>query len=342
MKISIRKISELTGFSPATVSNALNHKKGVNADTMAEIFRVARETGYISEKSIIKIKLVVFKKNGLILEDTPFFSKMIGAMEEECRNCGYEMVICNLDQKEAHFNEVRKTILDDSSSAVILLGTEMLDGDLRLFEGMVSPMVVLDHGDETMRFHTILINNEDSAYMATEYLIKNGHKEIGYLRGAYRIKGFRSRFIGYQTALRRNKIAIQDKYIVTLETTYQGAYENMSHYLESNRKLPTAFFADNDMIAMGAMKALIEKGYRIPEEISLVGFDDLPYSEIMTPPLTTIRVPRAEMGRLAVRKVVSLINGQEEVITKTQVCTKFIERKSVVRISIEEKGVIEI
>ena len=93
MKASIRYISELTGFSPATVSNALNHKKGVNAKTAAEVFRVAKEVGYINEKSISKIKVVTFTKNGSIIDDTPFLPTLISGFEQELRQCGYEMVL---------------------------------------------------------------------------------------------------------------------------------------------------------------------------------------------------------------------------------------------------------
>ena len=88
MKVSIRDISKITGFSPATVSNALNYKKGVNKETAAEVFRVARETGYINENSITKIKLVMFRKNGSILDDTPFFPAMISGFEQDCRRAG--------------------------------------------------------------------------------------------------------------------------------------------------------------------------------------------------------------------------------------------------------------
>ncbi len=88
MKVSIRDLSKMTGFSPATISNALNHKKGVNKDTAEEIFRIARETGYLSANAVTKIRLVIFKKNGRIIEDTPFFQSMIEGFEEECRRLG--------------------------------------------------------------------------------------------------------------------------------------------------------------------------------------------------------------------------------------------------------------
>lgn len=332
MKVSIRDISRMTGFSPATVSNALNYKKGVNKETAEKIFQVARETGYISESSITKIKLVIFRKNGSIVDDTPFFSALINGFEQECRHSGYEMVICNVDQRDEDYKKQVKNLLSELGSAVVVLATEMLDGDLDIYRNAQCPLVILDHWNEGMEFNAVLINNADAARMATEYLIANGHKEIGYIRGAYRIKGFRSRFSGFQIALRKHGLEYREDYVYTVSTTLNGAYQDMLKHLNKKRKLPTAFFADNDLVALGAMKALQECGYKIPDDISIIGFDDLPFSEISSPRLSTMKVPNAEMGKIAVRRAVELIEKRDEIVTKTQVCTKLIVRDTVRRI----------
>lgn len=189
---------------------------------------------------------------------------------------------------------------------------------------------MLDYWAGDMSFNGVLINNADSSRKAVEYLIQKGHKEIGYLRGSFRIKAFRSRAVGYGTAMQKANLPVKNENTVTLPTTLNGAYQEMLKYLQKKSKLPTAYFADNDMIALGAMKALQEMGYRVPEDVSLVGFDDLPFSEISSPALTTLRVPKQEMGKLAVRRVIDMIKkDDDQVNTKIQVCTKFIERNSV-------------
>ena len=231
MKVSVRKISEITGFSPATVSNALNYKKGVNAETSAKIFKVAQDLGYFEENHIRKIKFVMFKRDGAVVEDSPFFIQLISGVEQECRACGMEMQMCNLDKRDPGYQEQAKWIMNDKVSAVILLGTEMVDADIDLIRGMTCPFIVIDYWKEDMSFDAMLINNADSARMATEYLIANGHKEIGYLRGDFRIKPFRSRFAGYQTALQKAGLPLNKDYIFTMATTIDGAYENMKRYL---------------------------------------------------------------------------------------------------------------
>lgn len=334
MKVSIRDLSRMTGFSPATISNALNHKKGVNKETAEEIFRVARETGYLSANAVTRIKLLIFKKNGQIIDDTPFFQSLIDGFEEECHRLGYEMVICRADQREADYLEQVKALLNEQGGAVVVLATEMMDGDLEPYRDAPCPLVILDYWTESMEFNAVLINNADAARMITEHLLENGHTEIGYLRGAFRIKGFRSRFVGFQTALKKKKIPYKEEYTVTLRTSSNGAYMDMLEYLKKKPKLPTAYFADNDMVALGAMKALREMGYRIPEDVSIVGFDDLPFSEIASPALTTLRVPNKEMGRMAVRRVAEMIDGiAADAVTKTQVCPRIIYRATVKNIS---------
>ena len=330
MKVSIRDLSKMTGFSPATISNALNHKKGVNRETAEEIFRVARETGYLSANAVTKIRLVIFKKNGQILEETPFFQQMIEGIEEECLRLGYEMVISHVDQRNPNYHKQVRDLLEEQGVGIILLGTEMMDGDLSLYRNASCPVLLLDHWTESMDFNSVLINNADAARAITEHLLDNGHREVGYLRGNYRIKAFRSRFIGFQTALKKYKVPYKEEYTVTVGTYMSTACQDMLEYLKKKPKLPTAFFADNDIIALGAMKALQEMGYRIPEDISIVGFDDLTFSEISSPPLTTLRVEKREMGKMAVRRLVELIDGiGTSTVTKIQVCPKIIYRNTV-------------
>ena len=163
-----------------------------------------------------------------------------------------------------------------------------------------------------------------------EYLIGMGHKEIGYLRGSYRIKAFQYREYGYGRVLEKYGIPVREEYQVTIGTQLDTAYEDMKKFLEGNPKLPTAYFADNDIIALGAMRALQEKGIRIPEDVSVVGFDDIPFGAVSTPELTTIHVYKQELGKVAVRRVLDHVQypGRHEKM-KIQISTKFVERGSV-------------
>lgn len=329
MKVSVRKISEETGFSPATVSNALNHKKGVNADTAKRILEVARIMGYTETSRITKVKFVMIKRNGMVIEDTPFFTQMLRGIEQECRNMGLELIVQNLSLHDDSFRRDISAVQSDKSCAVILLATEFLDEDMWIIRGMKVPFVVIDFWNENYTFDAVMATNQDSARSAINFLIERGHKEIGYLAGSFRIKPFRGRAAGYQQALEKAKIPYKKEYVVTLTPNISGAYEDMKKHLERDPALPTAFFADNDIIALGAMKAMKERGIRIPEDVSVIGFDDVSYSAISEPPLTTMRVPKEELGRQAVRRLNEIIRDNDTVKMKMQICTDFVERASV-------------
>ncbi|MDF2614618.1 MAG: transcriptional regulator, LacI family [Clostridia bacterium] len=329
MKTSIREISKITGFSPATVSNALSGKRGVNKETAEKILQVAKDRGYINETKITNIKFVIYKKSGEIISDTPFFSSLIEGVEMESRASGYKTIICNLDRSSDEFDQLLEQILNDSTSGILLLATELNEEEVRVFEKASSPVVVVDSWYGKLNFDSVLINSTDSVHNAVEYLISKGHHEIGYLRGEFRIKNFSYRAQGYKRALVQKRIPINEDYQVTLRPTMDGAYRDMDKYLKKNPKLPSAFVADNDIIALAAIKALKQHGYRIPQDISIIGFDDLPFCGISSPSLTTIRVFKQDMGRMAVKRLIDKMQNGSAIHTKTEICTEFIQRDSV-------------
>ncbi|MBC8570427.1 LacI family DNA-binding transcriptional regulator [Zongyangia hominis] len=329
MKVSIKKLSELSGFSPATVSNVLNGKKGVNKDTAELIMKIARDSGYLSENRMTSIKLVVLKKHGWVLSDTPFFSSLIEGVEQGSRNAGYDTIICNLSAQSDDFDERLEQVLTDPGSGILLLATELSGEDVMAFSRAVAPVVVLDASFENLPFDTVLINNTDSVCGSVTGLIEGGHREIGYLKSSVRIQNFLYREIGYRRALERADLTADPKFTAALTPTMEGAYKDMARYLERAPKLPTAFFADNDIIALGAMKALKEHGCRIPEDVSVIGFDDLPFCEISSPSLSTIRVFKQEMGQMAVGRLIDKMKSPGKVVSKIQIGTEYIQRDSV-------------
>lgn len=329
MKASIKQISEITGFSSATISNALNNKKGVNKETAEKILEVARSIGYFADSSIKKIRFVTFKSQGTVVNDSPFFSQLIEGVEDESRKFGLETVFYNLDKRDEDYETRLQELLNDSSSALLILATEMSEDDAKAFMGAVSPVVMFDNWFEKYQFNAVLINNTDSVFSAVGYLAEMGHRDIGYLKGKFEIKNFYYRYQGYLRALTCCGCQVNPQYTFTLGTTMEGAYEDMKKLLESNVKLPSAVFADNDMIALGAMRAFIEKGYKIPDDISIIGFDDLPFSMVSNPPLTTLKVPKHQMGNIAVRRLMEVIENDDKFKTKTQICNELIIRDSV-------------
>ena len=335
MKVSVRKISEVTGFSPATVSNALNRKKGVNKDTAEKILNAAKEMGYHMDDKLRKIHFVIFRRNGLIIDDSPFHPAVIEGVERQAKAMGLETVFNHVDIHDTEYDAQIQGILSDTESAVVLLGTEMMEEDFDIFRQAQKKIVLLDGWSDTYFFDSVLISNTDSAAKAVEYLIQRGHSKIGYIQGDFRIQAFQYREIGYRRMMERYGLEIDERHIAKVGTKIESAYVGMKNYLVKAEDLPTAFFADNDTIAIGAMRAIKEQGYRIPEDISIIGFDNISYGAISEPPLTTINVHKHEMGEMAVRELVRVTESSGRIKMKVQVCTDFVERASVRTLTVQ-------
>lgn len=333
MKTIMQDIARLAEVSPGTVSNALNNRKGVGKETKERIVKLAGELGYyrnINKEESKVIRFIIFKKNGYIVTDTPFFSDLIEGIERECRTEGYEVLISHIIHSEHKGEDTYEIVKQDQVDGVLLLATEMDEDDLEPFNKINVPIIILDSYFKNADFDYVLINNIKGSFQATKYLIEKGHKEIGYLGSSVDVNNFRYRYEGFKAALKEAKLTDGSKYEVLLEPTLEGAYRDMKDILEKkNLKLPTAFFAFNDIIAIGAMRALKEKGICIPEQISIVGFDDMPFCEISSPRLTTVRVHKQYIGKTAVRRLIQKISEQNEVKLKMEINTLLIERDSV-------------
>lgn len=336
MRVGIKQISQISGFSQATVSNVLNNKKGVNRETSEKIWKIAKELGYNQQSLIKAIKLVIFKKHGEVVSDTPFFGALISGVEGGCKHLGYKLEIINIDCKSPNFSSALQGLFSDYSSAILLLATEMEKPDVLPFEQAPVPVVILDNWFSNMKFNSTLINNSDSTCNAVEYLIQNGHTRIGHLKSSIEINNFKYREYGYNRALLKAGLAMDPEYTIRLHPTTDGSYLDMTNSLKRRPKMPTAFLADNDIIALGAMKALQEAGYSIPDDISIIGFDDIPFCEIFSPSLTTVRVFKENMGEEAVRMLHNIIqtsDREHEAALKLEVSTEFIIRNSVKKLN---------
>lgn len=333
MKITVNDIALRAGVSPSTVSNALNNKKGINEDTKKQIKQIALELGYskVETPRSKKIKVIVYKKSGIVLSDTPFFSELIEAIEKNCTMNHYETSIQHYIESDDTYDTISNLIRDDSYSGLLILATEMLPEDLYLFEEVSVPIVLMDSCFKNHNVDSVTINNYEGAYRSTVYMIDRGHRNIGHFRANMSINNFSERKTGYQDALNDYGLQIEPYYEYILEPSFEGAYRDMKKMLEQGSPLPSAAFVDNDVIAIGAIKAIKEHGLTIPNDISIVSFDDMPYCEISDPPLTSNRVFPREIGRMAVSQLLYKIESHNSPVNKIVVNTKLIERESVTK-----------
>lgn len=329
MKVGLKNISEISGFSLATVSNVLNNKKGVNEDTARKILTIAREIGYFKDSRVDKVKLVIYKKHGMVVDETPFFNELISGVESECRNRGLALEVTNLYKNDINYAGILSRILGDYSSAVLLLATELTEEDLAPFKMSVIPVALLDGWQPNMQFNSTIINNKDSVANAVSYLSKHGYTDFGYIKSSIPIYNFVSRYEGFKKGLEDSGLEFNEKCVVSIRPTAEGAYNDMMEYLKSPNRLPKIFLADNDIIALGAMKALKNVGVDIPSDVAIMGFDDMPYCEISSPSLSTIRVFKSELGVQGVRNLIDNMYREFPMKVKVSISTELVIRESI-------------
>ncbi len=335
MAITAKELAARLGLSPAAVSMALNNKPGVSTATRRRVIEAAREMGYdFSKKAVSReglqgqLCLAVYRRNGAVVGDTPFFADLISGVSVGCKKARYDLVIRYLYDDE-DFPDQLYTLESSGFQGIILLATELDAPGLSRFSRLSAPLLVLDAYFEAHDYNYVLINNIQGAFQATSYLISKRRTQPGYLRSSYPISNFEERADGFYKAIRAGGMSTSKSLVHLLTPSQEGAYADMKALLDGGEEIAKCYFADNDLIAIGAVAALREAGYRVPEDVAVVGFDDLPICEYMDPPLTTVRVPAHSMGETAVRRLAEMLEGSEPVSMKVEIRTQLVRRKSV-------------
>lgn len=334
MAITAKALAEMLGLSESAVSLALNNKPGVSRETRKRVIDAAGKHGFdFSKRNYSSQKkgtvcFAVYKRSGAVVNDTPFFSSLTDGVSAACRGKGYECVIRYLYEDDDLDDQIY-SLGRARFSGVIVLATEMEEATLSRFDRLEIPLVFLDAYFEKPQYNFILINNVQGAFTAAQYLIRKRRVQPGYLRSAYPISNFEQRADGFYKAIRAAGMSAAASQVLRLAPSQEGAYEDMKGLLASGEKPVSSYFADNDLIAIGAMKALKDAGYRVPGDVAVVGFDDLPACEYMNPPLTTVRVPKFFMGETAAARIIQLIEEKNQQPLKIEVFTQLVRRKSI-------------
>ena len=335
MGATAKQLASVLGLSESAVSLALNNIPGVSSETRKRVFEAAKAHGYdFSKKGISRyirkgtICFAIYKKSGAVVDDTPFFAELTDGVSIACRREGYDCVIRYLYEDDDLSDQIY-SLQAAAFSGVIVLATEMEEKTLSMFDRPGMPKVFLDAYFERPEYDFILINNIQGAFMATSHLIKKRRAQPGYLRSAYWISNFEQRADGFYKAVRSAGMSTSKSPVHRLTPSQEGAYEDMKKLLETGEKPADCYFADNDLIAIGAVQALKEYGYRIPEDVAIVGFDDLPACEYMSPLLSTVKVPKVYLGETAATRIIQIIERKNEQPLKIEVSTRLVRRKSV-------------
>lgn len=330
--MTVKELAKIAGVSPAAISIVLNNKKGVSDETRERILEILKEYNYANKKdaksSLRNIYFLKYKKHGMLVElNAGFISAILDAVEAECRLRGYNLSMIVSDN---NFEETVRSIDYGTCDALIVLGTELEEEQNYLLGEINKPYIVVDNGVPNYPCNSIAINNEETVYQALSYLAGLGHKNIAYFHSNVSIPNFKERCSAFTWGCDKFGFHFLPENQYDLPPTMVGAYDYMKERLKDRPPLPSCAFADNDSIAIGAIKALQEFGYRIPEDISVIGIDDIHFSAISSPPLTTMRIPKELIGTLAVRQLCDLIDTSPCTDVKTRLGGMLVTRNSTV------------
>jgi LacI family transcriptional regulator len=332
--VNIKDIARLANVSPSTVSKALNHQTDISEATRERILAIAKELNYSPNAFGKGLKSRTTENLGVIfcrelqpLSGNPFYSRVLEGIEAEVALNNYNLILYFVPTNQQDL--LPKMVREGQVDGLILVGvfnTEFI----QILHQSAIPIVQIDPKIRLMNSHQVLINNEDGASQATQYLINVGHKRIGFISGDLNRLSFNQRYEGFIKTLKFNRI-VPDADLVKTEGLEKG-YDQVKELLMLPNP-PTAIFAANDINAIYGYQAVRELGYEIPEDISIIGFDDIDLAKFSTPPLTTVRVYKEELGSLAVRALFKSINGELEQPQTVIVPVKLIERESVKKIN---------
>jgi LacI family transcriptional regulator len=325
-RVTIRDVAARAGVSVATVSKVINGRYGVSAATNERVKAVIRDMGY--EASLVAQSLRNHRTNvlGILVADLePFSTELLKGAADAIRGTGFELVVYSAGGRTAdhvgweqrYLSRLAGTLID---GAVLVTPTvvDVRDG---------APVVAVDPHAGPSHLPTVDSDNLRGAQLATRHLLDLGHRRIALLSGRPDLQSARLREQGYRVALAAARVPIDETFIRIGGYDFERSAASARELLTAPHK-PTAIFGANDVSALAAVRVAGELGIRVPEELSVVGFDNVPEAALATPPLTTVEQPIREMGRRATGLLIDLVDQKRVASTHVTLATRLVIRQS--------------
>jgi LacI family transcriptional regulator len=329
-RVTIAQIASEAGVSITTVSKVLNRLPGVGQETRDRVEKVIEYHRYVQNHAA---RLLRKSQSGLIdlaimrLEGGYDLGIMQG-VQDVLETTGHRLVVFATHEDENLERRWLRRVLEQATDGILLLLPYERTGVARvLIEHRIPFVAIGDRNDPNMSFPSIGSTIWQGGYMATEYLINLGHRRIGIITGPLSLRTSRARLAGYREALESANIPVDPALILEGNYLLGDGYQQTCTMLDRTDP-PTAIFAGNDAQAAGVYRALYERDIKIPSTMSVIGFDDVMYSSQMAPPLTTIRQPLVEIGRMATNMLLRLIDSEALEATHVELSTTLVVRES--------------
>lgn len=329
---TLAHVAKIAGVSQMTASRALNDRPGVSRETRDEVLRIAADIGYVVNRSAQKLS---GGRNGIIgiitpMLDNQFASELILGVGRAARAVRYETLVYTIFDEDRDTHRSVINLLQQFADGVVAI----LPRESTYFDALAAahvPVVLIDQRGSLTSFPSVSVDNYGGARLAVEHLAGLGHRRIGFISGDETIEGVRDRRRAYDDAIEQFGLLRDPTLVTTGDLSQIKAFEAASRLLKLADP-PTAIFAANDLSAFGTIAAVREAGLRVPDDISVIGFDDIPMAAQVHPALTTIRQPFQQMARAAVNTLLASIDGIDASAARTTLPAELVVRHSTGRV----------
>lgn len=327
----MKDVARLAGVSTSTVSHVINKDRFVSDAITEKVDAAIKALNYAPSALARSLKLNQTRTIGMLItaSTNPFYSELVRGVERSCFERGYSLVLCNTEGDEQRMNRNLETLMQKRVDGLLLLCTETHQPSLEIMQRYPSiPSVMMDwapfDGDSDLIQDNSLLGGD----MATRYLIERGYTRIACISGPLDKTPARLRLEGYREAMHNAQLAIPDGYEITSNFEFGGGLDAMQKLL-AHPERPDAVFVGNDAMAVGVYQALYQAGLRIPQDMAVIGYDDIELARYMTPPLTTIHQPKDELGELAIDVLIHRIAQPGQKQQRMQLTPELVVRGSV-------------
>ncbi len=333
MPVTIYDVAKKAGVGVGTVSRAINNSPLIHPNTKERILQVIRELNY---QPHALAQSLARKKTFTIASVVPFFTnyffvELLRSVQLALARNNYDLILYNIHRMDRRDSTLDRVLHQRRTDGVLIFSLQVGDHYAERFIQSNIPVVIVDHMHP--KIDSIVIANQKGAYVATRHLIALGHREIGMINGHLSSYPAMLRLKGFQQALQESGLSFDDRHVVICDATSgehgfneAAGYAAMKRLIAQNHQLPTALFVASDVQALGVMRAAKEAGIRIPEDMAIVGFDDIELAKFVG--LTTMRQPIVQMGEMAVDHLLAIVNGKSMNGLYTELEAELIVRES--------------
>jgi len=333
MNIKINDVARLANVSKATVSAVINNKSGVSSQTREKVLDVIRRFDYRPSQVARSLSIRETQSIGIVIKeiDNPYYAKIMRGVFDACSGMGYTVLLGSSELSIAKEAKSLETLVSRRVDGLLISALYEESSDFAFLSNLIRtnyPLVMLG-GVKNYNTNIVTVDNVEAAYSAVTYLIKKGHKRIGYFSGPSNSLQNDDRREGYFRAFADNDVSLKKEYIYEVGSHLEKGYQRGKEIFSAPGEKPSAIFCYNDLIAIGLINCLLDMKIKVPEDVAVVGFDDIDFAKYAKIPLTTIHNPAYDIGFSSAELLIQQISQKENPLTEKVILdTYLIERNS--------------